>query len=159
MDITITRIDDRLIHGQIVTAWLANANAQQILIADDAAAKDAFQKSLLEMATPAGVTLQILGVEEAAELIKSDTSKVRTLLLLRGVNEAYALHEAGVPFTEINVGNLNMKKGKKKILNSFWVDQQDVDSFNKLSAAGVALEMRIVPSDRRQDAMNLVKKF
>lgn len=64
MNITVFRIDDRLIHGQIVTAWLHYADAKQIVVADDKAANDTFSQSLLKMATPKGVNLKIVDLSE-----------------------------------------------------------------------------------------------
>lgn len=70
MNITVFRIDDRLIHGQIITAWLAYADAKQIVVADDKAAKDSFQQTLLKMATPDNVQLKIMTLSEAKEAKK-----------------------------------------------------------------------------------------
>lgn len=87
MNITTFRIDDRLIHGQVVTAWIAHSDAKQILVADDAAAKDTLQQSLLKMATPKKVDLKIMSLEDAKQLIQNDESDTKTLLLVRGPNE------------------------------------------------------------------------
>ena len=78
------RVDERLIHGQVVTAWIAHSDAKQILVADDAAAKDTLQQSLLKMATPKKVDLKIMSLEDANQLIQNDESDTKTLLLVRG---------------------------------------------------------------------------
>ena len=59
MNITVFRIDERLIHGQIVTAWLQYADAKQIVVVDDNAAKNTKKKKLLRMATPKDIKLQV----------------------------------------------------------------------------------------------------
>ena len=104
MNVTVFRIDDRLIHGQIVTAWLSHAEAKQIICADDAASNDELQKMLLQMATPKGVDLKILSIEKAKEYLKNDTTDVKTLLLVRGTNEASELIDE-LP----SVKSINMK--------------------------------------------------
>ncbi len=158
MNVTVFRIDDRLIHGQIVTAWLAYADAKTIICADDNAAKDDLQKMLLEMATPKGVALHIVSIDDAKKLLRDDTSDNKTLLLVRGTNEAASLCEALETIKSINIGNLNMKTGKTKILGNVWVDTKDVEGFKKLKNLGVASEVRAVPSDRSQDVYELLAK-
>lgn len=158
MNITVFRIDERLIHGQIVTAWIAYANANRIIVADDKAANDEFQKTLLQMATPKAIELQILGVDEAIRTIKEDTSGTKVLLLVRGPKEALQMVEAGLHIQEINVGNINMKKGKTKILGNLWIDDEDIRNLKKIHEAGVNLEVRTVPNERRQDVIRLISK-
>ena len=158
MNITVFRIDERLIHGQIVTAWIAYANANKIIVADDKAANDEFQKTLLQMATPKTIELQILGVDEAIRTIKEDPSDTKALLLVRGPKEALQMIEGGLDIKEINVGNINMKKGKTKILGNLWIDDEDIQNLNKIHDAGVALEVRTVPNERSQDVIKLIGK-
>lgn len=158
MNITVFRIDDRLIHGQIVTAWIAYADAEQIVIADDKAANDEFQRSLLEMTTPKNVKLQILNVEDALKMIQEDDAKTKTLLLTRGPKEAYQLVEGGYETKEINIGNMNMKKGKTKVLDNLWLDDSEITAFKNLDAKGVYLDVRTVPNDKSQDGIKLLEK-
>lgn len=159
MDITIFRIDDRLIHGQVITAWIAYADAKTIIVADDNAAKDEFQQSLLKMATPDSINLNILSIQDTVELLKTDTSSTKALLLVRTPLGAYDILNAGIKINSINIGNLNMKKNKIKILGNFWVTQEDVDYLHKISEKGVKLEVRAVPNERSQDVVELLKKI
>lgn len=158
MNITVFRIDDRLIHGQIVTAWIAYADAKQIVVADDKAAKDSFQQTLLKMATPDNIELKILSIEEAKNYIKEDTDDKKTLLLVRGPKQAIEIIDANENLRTINVGNLNMKKGKTKVLGNMWVDESEVLALKELDEKGVKLEVRVVPNDRSQDVMELLRK-
>ncbi|MBE6083621.1 MAG: PTS sugar transporter subunit IIB, partial [Tissierellaceae bacterium] len=54
-NIVLTRIDDRLIHGQVMTAWVKQTKATRIIIIDDVVAKDDFMKKVLTMAAPPGI--------------------------------------------------------------------------------------------------------
>lgn len=158
MNITVFRIDERLIHGQIVTAWIAYAEANEIIVADDKAANDEFQKTLLQLATPKHINLKIIGIAEAIKTITEDTGDTKVLLLVRGPREALQMIEGGVDVKEINIGNINMKKGKKKILGNLWVDDEDITYLTKLSESGIILDIRTVPNERSQDAMKLIHK-
>lgn len=159
MNITIFRIDDRLIHGQVITAWIAYADAKTIIVADDHAAGDEFQQSLLKMATPDAIDLKILSIQDTVDLLKTDTGSTKALLLVRTPQGAYDLLDAGIKTDSINIGNLNMKKNKTRILGNFWVTQEDVDYLHKINGKGVKLEVRAVPNERSQDAINLLKKI
>lgn len=158
MKVTIFRIDDRLIHGQIVTAWLAHAEAKTIICADDKAAKDEFQQMMLKMATPKGVNLKVLSIDEACSLLANDSSEEKTLLLCRGTNEAAKIIDYLPDQTVINIGNLNMKAGKTKILGNVWVDDLDVEGFKQLKNKNIQCEVRAVPSDHSQDIYSLLEK-
>lgn len=159
MNISVFRIDDRLIHGQIITSWLAYSDATTIVVADDNAAKDEFQQSLLKMATPESVELNILSIQDAIALLQSDTSQTKVLLLVRTPEGAYSFIENGITVKSINIGNLNMKKGKTRILGNFWVTPDDVEFLKKINRKGVGLEVRAVPNERSQDVMDLIKKL
>ena len=158
MEISVFRIDDRLIHGQIITAWIAYADAKNIIVADDKAAVDEFQQSLLKMATPDSINLKILSVDDAISYIQSGQGEWKALLLMRGPVQALKFVEAGIRKDQINVGNMNMKKGKTKVLGNLWVFPEDVEAIKNIYAHDVKLEVRAVPNERSQDVMELLKK-
>ena len=114
MNITTFRIDDRLIHGQVVTAWIAHSDAKQILVADDAAAKDTLQQSLLKMATPKKVDLKIMSLEDAKQLIQNDESDTKTLLLVRGPKQALYLIDSCSDVKKYKCRKYQYEKGEKK---------------------------------------------
>lgn len=157
MNITVFRIDDRLIHGQIVTAWYSYADATRIVVADDKAAADSFQQSLLKMATPKGIELQVITLDKARALLENEDTK-KTLLLTRGPVEALEVLKDTDKIKEINVGNMNMKKGKQKVLDNLWVFPEDIEAFKLLSEKGINLEFRTVPNDTSQSIVKLLKK-
>lgn len=158
MEIGVFRIDDRLIHGQVITAWISYADATTVVVADDKAANDEFQKTLLKMATPDSIELRIVTVDEAVGLFEDGGPAGRALLLVRGPEQALRLVRAGVRVDRINVGNMNMKKGKTKVLGNMWVFPEDVETIKEVYQEGVSLEVRAVPAERSQDVMDLLKK-
>ncbi|CCG56739.1 PTS system sorbose subfamily IIB component [Brachyspira pilosicoli WesB] len=156
MNISVFRIDERLIHGQIVTAWIADAQASQIIVADDKAVNDEFTISLLQLATPKNIELRILSINDAINLIKEDSSDKNTLLICRGPKEALQLIDGDIGLKTINVGNIGMRKGKKSILPYIWVDDEEVKNLKLLSERGIALDARSVPSDKSQNIIDLL---
>ncbi|MXQ72602.1 PTS transporter subunit IIB [Clostridiaceae bacterium DONG20-135] len=161
MNITVMRIDDRLIHGQIVTKWIDYANAKKIIVVDDKAAGDPMQQMLLKLAVPSGVKLEILTKADALKMIQEDTSSINVLLMVRNPKEANSLLEMGLKVDTINVGNISNSKsetGRKKMLDFIYLEQQDVEELQSIGAKGVTLEIRAIPTDRSKDILELIKK-
>src|SRR5699024_9924075 len=157
MNIKTFRIDDRLIHGQVATSWVGNANAKQIVVADDEVVNDSLQKSLLKMATPKGVELKLFSIEENREELKNtDNDGTETLFLVKSPVAASKLLNDDKKVKEINVGNLNMRKGKEKILDNLWVYPEDIEAFKKLDSIGINLEYRTLPNDNKKSVMSLL---
>lgn len=153
------RIDDRLIHGQIVAAWLSVLGSSTIVVADDKAAGDDLQKMLLEMACPPGIALKILTVAEAAAWLNGpEANPAKTLVVLRNVVSALALVESGVSVEEINVGNVSSSAGKTKYSKSVWLDEADIANFARLKEKGVYLEVRVVPNEKATELFALIGK-
>ena len=96
MKVSVFRIDDRLIHGQVITAWIAYADAKTIVVADDKAVKDEFQQSLLRMATPDSINLKIFSVDDAISYLDSEENDGKVLLLVRGPEQALKFIRAGL---------------------------------------------------------------
>ncbi|MDK6371107.1 PTS sugar transporter subunit IIB [Aerococcus urinae] len=156
MKINVFRIDDRLIHGQIVTSWLNYADANQIVVCDDKAAKDSFQQSLLRMATPKGIGLKIISLEKIKNEI-NDLGEKNTLFLVRGPQEAVKVVNVIPDIKTINVGNLNMSKGKEKVLDNLWVYPEDIKAFEELDSKNIEVEYRTLPNDNKKNVIELLK--
>ena len=91
MDLALLRIDDRLIHGQVVIGWIPHLKTQVVVVACDEAAADATQTMLMEMALPEGIALLVLSVEEAARRLVDGSDRRRGLVLVPGPREALRL--------------------------------------------------------------------
>lgn len=162
MNISHMRMDDRLIHGQIVTAWIRESKADTILLADDKAARDPTQQMLLKFAVPAGIRLVIANMEEAWQIICDSSRKGTALLIVRNPKAAYRLFELGFHPESVNVGNISNNKsvtGRTKLLNNIYVEQNDVVYLEKIHALGIRLDVRAVPGDKSIDGMELLGKL
>lgn len=161
MNVTNFRIDDRLIHGQIVTQWIADSAAKRIVVADDRAAADPTQQMLLKLTVPGGISLDILTIADAAELLARDESEQNVLLIVRNPKAAYELVEAGFSPKSVNVGNISNSRsevGRKRLLAFIYVEPDDVAYLRKLMERGIKLEIRAVPADRPIDVDELLRK-
>jgi len=148
--VALVRVDNRLVHGQVLEAWLPALDAHGILVADDEAAGNVLARSAMALAIPPGVTFEVLRVEAAAGLLRpggKGPQAPRTLVLLRDVRDAVALSEAGVPVPQLNLGNVHFGRGRKQVSPSVFLDAGELAALEKLSRAGTQVEVRAVPSE------------
>lgn len=163
MTVTVMRIDDRLIHGQIVTRWIADAKANTILIADDLAASDPTQQMLLKLVAPANIELLIKSIKDAVVLLRDDKAmNGNVLLMVRNPAAALELVKLVIPITSINIGNISNSKsetGRKGLLSYVYVEKQDVDCLKQIAEMGIHLDVRAVPNDKSIDGLELLSKY
>lgn len=161
MIIKEARIDDRLIHGQIVTAWIQETKAKAILVADNKAASDEFTQKLLKMVVPQGIQLIIQPLKVAAALVKRDVSEVPVLLIVRSAAEALELLRLGVSVDHWTLGNITGRKSDQErvnVLKYVWATQSDADALKEIRDAGVEVRAQSVPSERSYDIIDLLDK-
>lgn len=160
MSLVLMRIDDRLIHGQVVEGWLDAIVVNHILIASDEIAHDEFQHTLLSLAVPPKIKVSFLTIKDASEYLagKKQSSGERVIVLLHGPREALELLEAGVKISSINVGGMHYADGKKQVLPFLSVDERDREAFEKISEKDVLLEGRVLPGDTPVDIIGILHK-
>ncbi|MFI5362128.1 MAG: PTS system mannose/fructose/N-acetylgalactosamine-transporter subunit IIB [Elusimicrobiota bacterium] len=158
MPIALLRVDDRLVHGQVVEGWLPSLQADLVLVASDAAAADEIQCALMKMAMPPSVGLLALGVAAAAQALRSGPAAARrTLVLVPGPAEALSLLRNGVDVDRINVGGLHFTVGKVQLGRALFLDEKDKDALREIAARGVRLEGRPLPSDPIEDLAPMLR--
>lgn len=159
MAIVHTRIDDRLIHGQVATMWTNNLNVSRIMVVDNDAATDDVLKMSLKLATPNGVSLSVLPVDKASERINAGNYEgQRVLLIVKQPNTLVELIKHNVAISHVNVGNLTFKEGKIKVANTVAVSNEDIEAFKFLSNQGVNLTLQLIPSNPIEDFMVSLKR-
>lgn len=158
MAIIGVRIDGRLIHGQVANLWTTKLNISRIMVVDDEVATNDIEKSGLKLATPAGVKLSVLPVDKAAEnILAGKYDSQRLLIVAKKPETFYQLVEKGVPIQTINVGNMSQNSNTHSITKSINVEPEDVRVFNLLHKKGVKLTAQMVPTDKEEDFMSLLK--
>ena len=144
------RVDDRLIHGQILVAWGQRLHPRRIWVVDDASAASAWERDLLSGAAP-GVEVRVLGVAEAlADHAREAAAPGNAFLLVRDLKTALALVEGGAAIPAFNLGGLHYAQGKAKVNEYIYLDDADRRAARALLARGVGLEVQDVPASRPQ---------
>lgn len=159
IDIRLARVDSRLLHGQVATAWSKDVNPNRIIVVSDEVAKDDLRKSLITQAAPPGVKANVIPIKKMIEIWSDPRfGKTRALLLFENPTDAWRVIEGGVEIEEVNVGSMAHSEGKVMINNVLSVDEKDVEAFRKMKDHGVKFDVRKVPADQRKDMWNLLKK-
>ncbi|MDF2677844.1 MAG: system sorbose subfamily component [Bacillota bacterium] len=149
-NIVLTRIDDRLLHGQVVVSWIPSLKINEVLIVDDEYAKDDFMSSLIKESSPNNITVNVMSVENSAEYLNLDDNKNNLLILSRNVENIYKLIELNVKVSTVNVGGLGYSEGRKKIINSIHMSDSELEIFRKIELKGISVEIQMLPSDKVQ---------
>jgi PTS system mannose-specific IIB component/fructoselysine and glucoselysine-specific PTS system IIB component len=155
--IKLTRIDDRLVHGQVAFTWTPALGVNCLLVANDKVAGDEFMKMTLGLAKPAGTKLLIKSLKEAATFLNDEQNKsLKVLLIINSVKDA-AIMAAEVPeIKSINIGGIRLKEGAKLISKAVGVNDEDIILIRDLLNKGIELEIRQVPTDNKQMVNSLI---
>ncbi|EGN2183713.1 PTS sugar transporter subunit IIB, partial [Salmonella enterica] len=116
--VSLLRIDDRLIHGQVMTGWVKHINATKIIIIDDELVHDDFMISVLEMAVPNHMTLNIFNVAQAIDVlsnVKDDGEDDKIIILVKSPIPVLALLQGGVNFEELIVGGMGVNEKRSRL--------------------------------------------
>ena len=147
--LSLIRIDDRLIHGQVMAAWVRTLNVTHILVIDDATAADPFSQQVMQLAMPPTITLTISSTAAAADhLSRAAADTARTLVLLPSVAAANAVFQR-YPFKALNVGGVGMSQGRKLIWRSIAASTEEIAQLHALRDAGVDVYLQMIPADQR----------
>ncbi len=147
MPLVMIRIDDRLIHGQVVVGWGSVIKPDRILLSSDEVATVEWQRTIYLYAVPEHLAASVLTLKDTIRALKnSEFGDERVLLLVDSPKSIVYLVENGIDIKEVNVGGMHFKPGKNQISSFIFVDQQDIESFKILCEKGIHLEGRDVPT-------------
>ncbi len=153
------RVDDRLIHGQVVEAWVPYLKADEIVVVSDEIAADELRRTIMRFSTPEGVELRILTVSESFAYLSGGAARLNTLVLLPGLKEAVELITRGLTMRSLNIGGMHYSAGKNfSIGKAIFLSDEDRLHLRSISAAGVQLEGRGVPTDRPIDLVEAIAR-
>ena len=149
------RVDDRLIHGQVVIAWGGRLHPRRIWVVDDASAANAWERDLLTSAAP-GVEVRVVTVAEGATVHAQEmVAEGGAFLLMRDLGTALALLDAGAELRSLNLGGLHYAPGKTRVNEYIYLDAGDRELARRLIERGVTLDVQDVPATRPQPLVAL----
>lgn len=156
MPINVARIDDRLIHGQVITTWVKNFDIEQVLIINDKVAADKVQQSVLTMSAPPDLKVLVFGVSQFIDILKKTEIKKRTMLLFTNSIDVNKLIEGGLKIDKLNVGGMRMQDGRHQLSRAVSVTAEEEQAFKNIMANNVEVEVQMVPKDPVVDLKTLL---
>jgi mannose/fructose/N-acetylgalactosamine-specific phosphotransferase system component IIB len=156
-NIVLARIDDRLIHGQVVTSWVKQTNANRIIIVDNPLTKDVFMQRLLKAAAPSGISVSILTTEDAVKFLKGDPAAGENIIILVKVPEAIeALIDGGVVLDKVILGGMGAKEGRSRFNKNVSASSKEVECIKRILEKGVSMYYQMVPNERAVDVKKII---
>lgn len=150
-NILLTRIDNRLVHGQVGVTWTSTIGANLLIVVDDEVAKDEIQQKLMGItADTYGFGIRFFSIDKTIAIIEKAAPHQKIFLICRTPDIVRKLIEGGVPLKDVNVGNMHFSEGKKQISSKVYVDERDLDDLRFIKRSGVNLFIQDVPGDAKE---------
>lgn len=156
--ITHVRIDSRLIHGQVVEAWLPFLKVGRVVVADDEASDSPLMRAAMGLAVPSDVEVDIARLDDVP-FARLAQDGVRTLVLLRDLPALLRARGRGLPVRHLNLGNVHHGPGRRQVSASVYLTGEDLEELRGLESSGVELEARGVPTDRPIPLAEMAERF
>lgn len=159
IDIAAVRIDTRLLHGQVATAWTKQIAPNRIIVVSDGVAHDELRKTMIEQAAPPGVPANVVPISKMVEVAKDPRfGATKAFLLFETPQDLLRCIEGGVDIKNVNIGSMAHSVGKVVVTNAIAMGEDDVKTIEKLKELGVKFEARKVPSDASENIDEMLKK-
>lgn len=158
MPVILYRVDERLIHGQVVVGWGASLHPERFVVVDDELAASDWEQELYTLGLPEGMESIFVPVEEARDrLTEWQRSDDRTIVLTRNVGSMLALaRDGGLADAEVNVGGIHYAPGRDRVLPYVFLSERERAALRALVEGGVKVAAQDVPSARRVEGRRLL---
>lgn len=147
-NLVLTRIDDRLIHGQVMTSWIKNKGANQVVIVDDGTANDEYMIEVLEMAIPEEIAIGIFTKEEGVQFFSQGLEEP-TILLVKGPEVLNYLVDHGIEINEVDVGGMGTREDRNVLYKNISTSKEENQSFKNLLNKNVDVFIQVMPQDKQ----------
>lgn len=151
MPIVLFRVDERLIHGQVVVGWGGPLHADRMVVVDDELAASPWEQELYCLGVPAEIEARFLSVDEARAAVPTWQAEARrTIVLVRDVATAGRMARDGVlKGVEVNLGGIHFAQGRARILSYLHLRPDETEELRRIEAAGAQVAARDLPGGKR----------
>lgn len=157
MTVVLVRVDDRLIHGQVVVGWGQSLGATHLVLVDDAVSANAWERDLYRMGVPPDMTVDFASVDEAARrIVEWDGERRRTILVLNDIGAAVRLCGMAPQVKRVNLGGVHQGPGRRRRLPYVFMTDDEACELRDLAARGVEVIAQDVPTARAVPIGDLV---
>jgi PTS system mannose-specific IIB component/fructoselysine and glucoselysine-specific PTS system IIB component len=150
MPIVLTRVDDRLVHGQVVVGWGRPLDLHRIVLVDDEVRESPWEQELYRMAAPREIAVEFRSAAEAAgQLADWEAGRERVLVLTGSIDTVQELirRMPGV-IRRLNLGGIHAGPGRRERLRYLYLSEGEIETLEALARDGVEVAAQDVPSSR-----------
>lgn len=148
-NIVLARVDDRLIHGEVVSVWTPSLSVNRIMIADDGVAADKFNSRVLKALAPAGVKVNVYSVDTAAEKLKGDEVKGERIMVLAKTPITFQkLVNSGLAIKEVNLGGMGLRDERKPFIKNVSASPDEIEAIKDMRSKNVRVYYQLVPEQQ-----------
>ena len=150
-NVVLARVDDRLIHGQVMTGWVPILKANRLIIADDASAENKLTRRVLEASAHGSIKVSVYTVEKAAEMLlrPPKDNNERFLLLVTSPVTIRELVKRGCSFREVNLGGMGMYEDRKPFFRNLACSGEEIAAIRELDQQGIRVYYQLVPEQKK----------
>lgn len=161
LNIALVRVDSRLVHGQILEAWVPFIKAKCIIVVNDKVAADPFLETVIKMAVPSDMEVTISSLDEFVQNYKfTHGSGKKTIVLFSTIADACTAFDRGFHFDRLNIGNVYNNEYKVCCSSSVFLCEDEITTLgNLLKEAGVFVELQRVPKGRAINIKEALKDY
>jgi len=156
--ISLVRVDNRLIHGQVVEAWLPRLKVSRVVVADDEAASSPLIRAAMGLAVQSSVDVKIEPMGQV-DFKSLSTDEVKTLVLVREIASVVEAKDRGLSLSHVNLGNVHFSTGRKQVSPSVFLSPEEMNQLKMLADQGVEVECRGVPTEKPVTYPEMVERF
>lgn len=158
-NIVLARVDDRLIHGEVVVGWMPATRTTRLIVVDDELCQDPFAKRILMAMVPSGIRCFVYTVEQAAvHLVKEPMPHERLMVLAKSPETFWRLIEKGVEIKEVNLGGTGIDENRKPFFKNISLSREEVLAVNRMLEHGVDVYYQLVPDQKRYEVKEAVEE-
>jgi D-glucosaminate-specific PTS system IIB component len=158
-ELGLVRIDDRLIHGQVIAVWCKHQRFTRIVIVDDGVAADPFMQEVLKLAAPPDLRVDVFSIEEGISTLSQHTpDRGTTMVLLKSPLTAKRLYDGGLKYSALNIGGIGSAPGRRNVFKNISASQEEIAILSHLMDQGVKITLLTVPGEKSKAFSDLVGK-
>ncbi|GEN94015.1 PTS sugar transporter subunit IIB [Pediococcus ethanolidurans] len=147
--ISLLRVDDRLIHGQVAVTWTSYLSADTIVVSNDRNAKDPFLQMALTLAKPPSVDLEILTTEDTIKFCNDTSNKQRKMfLVVESTDDALVLTKSIPDIKKVILGGIRKAENRYRIDRQVFLSQNDLSNCDSMISLGKHVSVQVIPSEK-----------
>lgn len=158
MGVVLARVDDRLIHGQVVEGWFKRMKVDRVIIVSEKVYADRMQQALLGWAVAEEIKVDFADGKKAVELLEQSAEHENICLLFADLKDVQSFVNAGGKITSLNIGGLHYAPDKVGYSATLFLDEEDKKILQSLKEKDIELETRVLPTDAREDVFTVISR-